>query len=124
MTCSIPKGLNLSDEERKTWRSVVRSIGDRLIDADSFALEAFCRNLIRWRRLCAAEQAAVTNGSEFEARRLGRSVSQSSKMLDTSIAMLGLSPKDRKRLSGRTSGKAAKSNPLVAALANRRMNGN
>ncbi len=117
----IPPNLNLHDDERRVWRHVARHLGEQLISSDAYVLEAFCRHFCRWRRLCAAEQTAVREGKDYEAGRLGRSLSAAWKGVESSMAKLGLSPKDRKRITGGsgTPGLVAKENPLLKMLKDR-----
>jgi phage terminase small subunit len=120
LVLKIPHKLDLSADEKKVWRHVAEQLGDQLIDTDRFVLEAFCRHFCRWRRLAAAEQAAVESGNEYEARRIGRNLSGAQKCVEASMSKLGLSPKDRRRLGGSgTPGLSNKINPLLSMLKDR-----
>ena len=118
----IPPEIDLSADEKKVWRHVAKHLGDQLVGSDVFVMEAFCRHFCRWRRLAAAEQAAVEDGSEYQARQIGRSLSTALKCVESAMAKLGcLSPKDRSTSSKRsgTPGFSNKINPLLSKLNDR-----
>ena len=120
LVLKIPPKLDLSANEKKVWRHVAEQLGDRLIATDVFVLESFCRHMCQWRRLTAAEQAAVQDGNEYKARRIGRSLPGAWKRVESSLSKLGLSPKDRRRLGGSgTPGLSNKINPLLSMLKDR-----
>ena len=121
LVLKIPPKLDLSADEKKVWRHVAKHLGDQLVGSDVFVMEAFCRHFCRWRRLAAAEQAAVEDGSEYQARQIGRSLPTALKCVESAMAKRGcLSPKDRRRLGGSgTPGLVSKSNPLLSMLNDR-----
>ena len=122
LVLKIPPKLDLSADEKKVWRHVAKHLGDQLVGSDVFVMEAFCRHFCRWRRLAAAEQAAVEDGSEYQARQIGRSLPTALKCVESAMAKRGcLSPKDRSTSSKRsgTPGFSNSPNPLLKMLKDR-----
>ncbi|MDP6717536.1 MAG: P27 family phage terminase small subunit [Pirellulaceae bacterium] len=88
----------LSADEQHVWTELALLLDASLVSADAFIVEAFCRHLVRWRRVCDQEREAAEAGEDnYKASMI---LAGAWKNLESSISKLALTPSDRKRLVG------------------------